>query len=86
MRIIIELMGRSYHTADQLPTELDLPDGATLDDAVTQINQHLPAEHPLPQSCLLIVSGKHLGTLGAHDPTTLNEGDEVMLVAPVAGG
>lgn len=86
MKVTVELMGRSYHVADQLPRELDLPAGASLDDAVERINQHLPDDQPLPQSCLIIVSGKHLGSLVHHDDTMLTDGAELVFVAPVAGG
>jgi len=63
-----------------------LPEGATLDDALTAVAGHLPADRPLPPSCLVAVSGTHVGTLGSHPARQLADGDELVLIAPVAGG
>ena len=46
----------------------------------------LPGDNPLSASCLVAVSGMHLGTLADHRPQTLKDGDELLLLAPVAGG
>lgn len=78
--------GRSYHTAERLPEEITLPDGSTVDDAIEVLSAQLADGGQFPPSCLLAVSGEHLGTLGNHQPCTLNEGDELTLIAPVAGG
>jgi len=79
-------MGRGYDAAQSLPDHLCLPDGATLDDALAVILGHLPVDHPLSASCLIAVSGIHLGTMAEHTWKTLNDGDELLLLAPVAGG
>jgi hypothetical protein len=78
--------GRSYHTADRLPDEITLPDGSTVDDALEVLSAQLADGGQFPPSCLIAVSGQHLGTLASHRPYTLNEGEELTLIAPVAGG
>ena len=37
-------------------------------------------------SCLVVVSGRHLGTIARHENIALAATDELMLIAPVAGG
>jgi len=86
MIIRVVFSGRGYDQAQQLPAELELPDGATVDAAIDRLSDGLPADAPLPPACLLAVSGKHLGTIGKHSGQSLRDGDELLLVAPVAGG
>ena len=86
LNVQIVFIGRRYDAAQSLPDRLCLPDGATLDDALKAIAEQLPGDHPLSASCLVAVSGTHLGTLADHRPKTLNDGDELLLLAPVAGG
>lgn len=86
MKIDLVMTGRSYHLADQLPESLELPEGSTLDDALGQIRTYLSEDQALPTSCLIAVSGQHVGTMGAHESRTLRDGDEITLIAPVAGG
>ena len=86
MKITVVITGRSYHAAEQLPHEIDLPDGSHVDDALQRLAQMLPEDGQLPSTCLVAVAGKHLGTLASHSSVTLNPGDELALIAPVAGG
>ena len=86
MRIHVMVTGRVYHLAQPLPDELTLPDGSTVEDAIRAIAGELPQGEQLPPSCLLAVSGQHLGTLANHASRTLRDGDELTLIAPVAGG
>jgi hypothetical protein len=86
VRIGIVMTGRSYHTAEQLPDALELADESSLDDALAQVNRLLGEENALPASCLIAVSGQHCGTVGSHEPRALNDGEELTLIAPVAGG
>ncbi len=86
MKIRLILTGRSYHTAAALPAELDLADGATLQDAIRSVNELLPDDAPLPASCLIAVGGQHVGIVGAMKDRPLHDGEELTLVAPVAGG
>jgi molybdopterin converting factor small subunit len=86
MTITVLVTGRSYHTAARVPDQLELPDGSTVDDALEAVNCHLPGEEKLPASCLVAVSGEHLGTVAGHRPRVLVQRDELVLIAPVAGG
>jgi len=69
-----------------IPQELSLADGASVDDALASLAAALPEGKRLPESCLLVVSAAHLGTLREHLPQALKDGDELVLIAPVAGG
>ncbi len=57
--------------------EVDLPDNATINDAINMIKIKLPENFPL----LKIVNGEHR-------PAThqLKDGDELALFPPIAGG
>lgn len=86
MKIQIVISGRSYDAAETLPEFLTLPDGASVDDAVEALRGLLPEGRSLADSCLVAVSGVHLGTLKSHTERPLTDGDELVLIAPVAGG
>ncbi|MFV1966099.1 MAG: MoaD/ThiS family protein [Pirellulaceae bacterium] len=86
MNIKVVFTGRSYPLADNLPEELTLSEGATLDDAIGALQERLSNEQRLPSTCLVTVSGEHLGTLDNHRARTLSDGEELVLIAPVAGG
>ena len=86
MKIQVVVTGRSYHTAENVPSEVELPDSATVDDAIAALSQHLTEGSEFPTSCLIAISGTHLGTLNSHENRVLCDGDELTLIAPVAGG
>ncbi|MFZ5831195.1 MAG: MoaD/ThiS family protein [Planctomycetota bacterium] len=88
MDIHVELMisGRNYHQSGSLPRKLSLHEGATIDDALAAVQAALPEDAKLPRSCLIAVSGTHIGTVGSHQAATLKPGDELMLFLPIAGG
>ncbi len=86
MNISVHVSGRSYHLAQQAPAALELPEGTGLAAAIAAFVQRLPSGQTLPASCLVIVSGRHLGTLAQHQDIALCDGDELLLLAPVAGG
>ena len=86
MKIRVVLTGRSYHTADSVPAVLDLAEGASLDDALNQINAARTEETVLPDSCLIAIGGQHVGTVASHPDITLQDNQELVLIAPVAGG
>jgi molybdopterin converting factor small subunit len=80
------ISGRSYHKSAGAPDALELPDGATIDDALEALAEALGEEGRLPPSCLVAVSGRHLGTLAKHARQSLADDDELVLFSPVAGG
>lgn len=84
MQIEVVFTGRNYHTAESLPPRLELPDEAGLAVAIEEVNAAL--SEPLPPSCMISVSGRHLGTVGRFEDAPLRDGDQLLLVAPVAGG
>jgi molybdopterin converting factor small subunit len=86
MKIRIVVTGRNYHAAEPLPEELELGEAQGVDDALTRLAEYLPEGQRFPASCLLVVSGQHLGTISEHQPRELRDGDELALIAPVAGG
>jgi molybdopterin converting factor small subunit len=86
MKVRVLISGRGYDAAANVPPAWELADGTTLDDLLDQIGRRLPAGRGLPPSCLVAVSGTHLGTVARHGPRELRDGDEVVLIAPVAGG
>lgn len=86
LSVRVAYVGRNYDAARSMPQQLSLPDGATVDDALHALAGHLPADRPLSPSCLVAVSGLHLGTLADHVPRPLHDGDELFLLSPVAGG
>lgn len=86
MKIKVVVTGRSYHTADALPDEVELSSSACVDDAIEALSQHLSDGNSFPASCLVALAGEHLGTLNNHENRQLREGDELTLIAPVAGG
>jgi molybdopterin converting factor small subunit len=85
VRISVVVTGRSYHTTSQLPDEIELPEGSNVDDALRLLDSQL-GDDSLPPSCLVAVADKHLGTLANHTAASLSDGDELTLIAPVAGG
>ena len=86
MIVKVVIAGRGYDAAQDVPEQLALAEQATVDDALAAIDRLLPDGHPLAASCLVALSGEHLGTVGSHRPRRLREGDELVIVAPVAGG
>ena len=86
MKIQVSYTGRGYQSATLLPSDITLGDDSTVDDALGLLAKELPDDQQLPPSCLLAVSGEHIGTVGDHSNRPLRDGDELILLAPVAGG
>ena len=86
MKLRIAVTGRSYHQTDGLPGELTLAEGASLEEAIRELSSLLPDQQALPSSCLISLAGRHLGTLASYENAELHDGDELVLIAPVAGG
>ena len=57
-----------------------------MDEALGVLAALMPEGKSLPKSCLVAVSGAHVGTVASHRPRVLRDGDELVLIAPVAGG
>jgi molybdopterin converting factor small subunit len=86
MKIQLTISGRNYDVAESIPHELALPEGASVQVALERLAALLPNGYRLPDACLVAVSGQHLGTLRNPRPRVLRDGDELLLLAPVAGG
>jgi molybdopterin converting factor small subunit len=86
MKVKVVFSGRSYDAAESIPDQLTLADGSSVDDALEALAELFPDGRPLPETCLIAVSGAHLGTLRNHTARQLEDGDELVLIAPVAGG
>jgi len=86
MKVRLVVTGRRYDAVEKIPEHLTLPEGCSVDEALEAIVRLCPEGKGLPDSCLVAVSGTHLGTLRRHKPCVLSEGDELVLIAPVAGG
>ena len=86
MKVRLVVSGRNYDAADAIPEQLTLPEGSSVDEALQAVAELVAPEKALPESCLVAVSGTHLGTLRSHKPHVLTDGDELVLIAPVAGG
>jgi molybdopterin converting factor small subunit len=86
LNVQIVFMGHCYDAVQSVPDRLCLPDGATVDDALKAITGQLSGDNRFSASCLVAVSGMHVETLGDHRAMILKDGDELFLLAPVAGG
>lgn len=86
MKVRVVITGRGYPAAEELPQELTLGEGDSLDDALRTLAAVAPAGRGPDGSCLVVVSGTHLGTIRSHRPGVLRDGDELTIIAPVAGG
>lgn len=86
MRVRLVLIGRGYDAAENLPDHWDVPDGASVDDVLRLIEQQYGSIPGCSPSCLIALQGRHLGTIASHASAPLHDGDELTLIAPVAGG
>jgi molybdopterin converting factor small subunit len=86
VHVQVVISGRNYDAAQSVPRRLELPEGCSLDEALGVVAGLFPPGERLPESCLVAVSGTHLGTLRKHRSRQLKDGDELVLIAPVAGG
>jgi len=86
MQVRIIHSGRGYDRTAALPDELTLSDGATVDDALAELQKLAGDDGVLSAQTLVALSGQHLGTVAAHRAVPLRDGDELSFIAPVAGG
>jgi molybdopterin converting factor subunit 1 len=80
MTVTIRLFASYAESLGRSELELDLRDGATIEDVMTSIST-LPGADRLPPSPLVAVNCVY-----ARRGTPVNDGDEVALIPPVAGG
>ena len=86
VKIRLVVTGRGYHAAESLPDPWEVPSHATVDDVLGLLVERYGDRPGWSPTCLIAVAGRHLGTVASHEPAVLREGDEVTLIAPVAGG
>lgn len=86
MKIRVIISGRQYDLAQAIPDQLTLPAGCKIDAALEVLDGLLPPGSRIPDSCLIAVSGTHLGSRGRHQDQVLCEGDELLVLVPIAGG
>jgi molybdopterin converting factor small subunit len=86
MNVRVLFIGRGYSTTGDLPGRLVVRDGGSIDDALAALHAAAPQADLLPPTALLAVGGKHIGTVAHHRPCPLADGDELVVIAPVAGG
>jgi hypothetical protein len=75
-----------YDLGPQHPGVLDLPVGATVDNALAVLELDACSRRCLVPSALVAVSGQHIGTVADHAVQRLEDDDELLIFAPVAGG
>lgn len=86
MKIRLVVSGRGYDAALNLPETFEMADGATVAEALEAVTVLLGNGQTLAPGCLVAVSGRHLGTVARYSDRSLADGDELVLVTPVAGG
>jgi molybdopterin/thiamine biosynthesis adenylyltransferase len=84
--VTVTISGRRYHLGPRHPGVLDLPAGATVDDALAVLKRDVCSRRCLVPSALVAVSGQHVGTVADHDILRLGDADDLFIFAPVAGG
>ena len=63
MLIRLAYVGHAYHLAEDLPEQVEVPDSADVMLALKTVQQLAPSSFTLPPTCLVIVNGRHLGTV-----------------------
>jgi len=86
MLVTVTISGRLYDLGPRHPGVLDLPTGATVDDALAVLQRDVSCRRCLAPSALVAVSGQHIGTVADHLAQPLADSDDLFIFAPVAGG
>ena len=81
MRVRILLFSQMRIEAERSTEELEVAEGATVGDALTQFYSRHPALQGFAPSCLVAVGLEY-----APPGHPLSEGDEISLIPPVSGG
>ena len=81
MEILVRLMGRARLAADSRELILPLPEGATLAEALVELDRGRPELAALRGAYVTTREGETIG-----DEARLNDGDRLVLLPPVGGG
>jgi molybdopterin synthase catalytic subunit len=81
LRIRVRLFAMQRETAGTRELRLEVPLGATVDDAWNEVVRHVPALAPGRASLRFAVNGEY-----ADDQRPLADGDEIACIPPVSGG
>lgn len=81
IRVRVRLFAGVRERAGTAKVEVELPDGAAVDDALKAASKAVPGEWRLPSKLLLAVNGEY-----AEGAARLKDGDEVAVIPPVSGG
>ena len=81
MRVRVRLFASLREAAGAAEVELDLPSGASAEDAWAALGSRYPALAPRRANLTAAVNRQY-----APFDTTLSEGDELVFVPPVSGG
>jgi MoaE-MoaD fusion protein len=82
MKVLVRLFAILRESAGRSSLELNLPDGATVADALERLSDEPGLASPLASMHLAVAVNRDYATQG----TTLCDGDELALVPPVSGG
>ena len=80
MTVTVRLFASYAESLGRSQIQVELPEGASIDDVVASIAT-LPGAERLPPSPLVAVNCAY-----ARKGTLIGEGDEIALIPPVAGG
>ena len=81
MRIVIRFFAGMRERAGSGVMAVDVPDGATVDEAVAAAVRQMEGEWVLPSRLMRAVNGEYV-----EGDAVLHEGDELAVIPPVSGG
>jgi molybdopterin converting factor subunit 1 len=81
MRIHIHLFAQLAEAVDARQLEIDLPDGATVDDALTALSEQHDAIAQMRATLAAAIDDRYVG-----GSTALADGMQIALIPPVSGG
>ena len=93
MNITVPLFGEFQARLSVHQLDLELPEGATVDDALNAVwtsggigdSAHLASESATGMDPIVLVNGRNAETL-ADEARILSDGDRLVVTAPLAGG
>ncbi len=81
MEVIVRLFAAAQEAAGVEELHLDLPDGATTEDALRLLGERYPPLQPMREALALAVNQQYVRGV-----RTLSAGDELALIPPISGG